>query len=66
MIKDKKYLISIHSLKFNDAQIQLDLNSIVLTKKRQVGEILLVTDHAADFTSSRRIIRKKLLLRNTT
>ena len=60
MTKDRKYLTSAYSLKFNGAQIKLDSNGIVLTKESHVGGILLVTDHFADSTSSRGITRKKL------
>ena len=60
MTKDREYLTPAHSLKFNGAQIKLDLNSIVLTKKVYVGGIFLITDHIADSTSPREIIRKKL------
>lgn len=61
MTKDREHLTSAHPLKFNDAQIKLDLNGIVLTKKSHVGGILLVTDHIIDSTNSKRITRKKLL-----
>ena len=60
MTKYREYLTLAHSPKFNGAQIKLDLNGIVLTKESHVGEILPVTDHTIDFTSSRGIIRKKL------
>ena len=58
--KDKKHLTPTHSLKFNRAQIKLDLNRIVITKKSHVRGILLITDHIADSISLKEIIRKKL------
>ena len=61
MTKDIEHILPAHSLKFNGAQIKLDSNRIVLTKKSHVGEIFLVTDYATDSTSSRRITKKKLL-----
>lgn len=60
IIKDKKYLFSTYSLKFNDIQIKLNLNRIVLTKKKYIRGIFLVIDHVTDFINSRAIIRKKL------
>lgn len=42
MIKDYKYLTSIQTIKFNKAQIKLDLNGIILTKKSLIGDIFLV------------------------
>ena len=60
MIKDRKYLIPAHLLKFNDVQIKLDSKDIVLTKESHVGVILPVENYAADSTSSREIKRKKL------
>ena len=60
MAKDKKYLTSTRLLKFNGAQIKLNANGIVLTKKNHIGRILLVIDYAPDSTSSRGIIKKKI------
>ena len=60
--KDREYFTPIHPLKFDDVQIKLDSNGIVLTIKSHVGGILPVTDHVADSTSSKRITRKKLSL----
>ena len=60
MTKDREHLTPAHPLKFNGAQIKLDLNEIVLTKESHIEGILPVTDHAADSTSSRGITRKKL------
>ena len=60
MTKNREYLTPAHPLKFNGAQIKLDSNGIVLTKESHIEGILPVTDHAADFTSSRGITRKKL------
>ncbi len=54
--KDREYLTSAYPLKFNDTQIKLDLNGIILIKKSHVGQILLVSDYVVDFTSSRMII----------
>lgn len=59
MIKNRKHLTFAHSLKFNNAQIKLDSNSIVLTKNSHVDGILLITDHDAESTSSIGIIKKK-------
>ena len=61
MTKDREHFISTHSLKFNGAQIKFDLNGIVLTKKSHIGDIFPITDYVADSTSSKGIIRKKLL-----
>lgn len=63
MTKDWEYLTPTQPIKFNRAQIKLDLNGIVLTKKSHVGGILSVTDHDVDFTSSREITRKKVSLK---
>ena len=60
MTKDREYLTLVYPLKFNSTQIKLDSNGIVLTKKSQVGGILLVTNYAADSTNSKGITRKKL------
>lgn len=61
MTKDREHLTPTYFLKFNNAQIKLNLNGIVLTKKSYAGRILLIIDHVADSTSSKEIIRKKLL-----
>ena len=60
MTKEREYLTHAHPLKFNSAQIKLDSNNIVLTKKSHIGGILLVTDNVAESISSRGITRKKL------
>lgn len=60
MTKDKKHLTSVYSLKFNDIQIKLDLNGIVLIKNSYIGSIFLFIDYNIDFTSSKTITRKKL------
>ena len=60
MTRDKKHLIFAYFLKFNGAQIKLNLNGIVLTKQSHVGGILLIIDQIADFSSSREITKKKL------
>ncbi len=60
MIKDRKYLIPVYPLKFNNAKIKLNSNGIVLIKRCYIREIFLVTDYATDSTSSREITRKKL------
>ena len=60
MTKDREHLTSSHLLKFNGAQIKLDSEGIVLTKESHVGGILPITNHDANSTSSRGIIRKKL------
>lgn len=59
--KDKEYLTFAYFSKFNDAQIKLNSNGIVWTKKSHVKEIPLITDHVANSTSSKKITRKKLL-----
>lgn len=56
MIKDREYLIPTQFPKFNDIQIKLDSNGIVLIK-----ETFLIIDHAVNSTSFGEIIRKKLL-----
>ena len=61
--KDWKYLTFTKSIKFNKAQIKLDSNGIVLTKKSHVGGIFLVTKHDADSTSLSEIAKKKLSLK---
>lgn len=61
--KDKEYLTLTHPLKFNDTQIKLDLNKIVLVKESYIKEILLFTNHVVESTSSREISRKKLLFK---
>lgn len=61
MINDKKYLTSTYLLKFNNAQIKLHSNSIVLTKENYIKGILLITDYTIDFTKFKKITRKKLL-----
>ena len=60
MTKDQEHLTSSHPLKFNGAQIKLDSEGIVLTKKSHIGDILPVTNRDADSTSLRGITRKKL------
>ena len=60
MTKDQEHLTSSHPLKFNGAQIKLDSEGIVVTKKSHVGGILPVTNRDADSTSSRGITRKNL------
>ena len=60
MTKNRKHLTFIHSLKFNDAQIKLNLNKIVLIKESYVGGILPVIDYITDSTNFREIIRNKL------
>lgn len=61
--KDWEYFTSTKSIKFNKAQIKLDSNGIVLTKKSHVGGIFLVTKHDADSTSLSEITKKKLSLK---
>ena len=61
MTKNRKYLIFAQTLKFNGAQIKLNSNSIILIKKSHISYIFLVTDYNIDFTSLKRIIKKKLL-----
>lgn len=59
MTKDRKHLTPTYPLKFNGVQIILNSNRIVLTKESYVEGILLVTDHVANSTSSKEIIRVK-------
>lgn len=61
--KNKEYPTSTYFLKFNNAQIKLNSNRIILIKKCHIREIFLIIDHITDFTSFRRIIRKKLSLK---
>lgn len=56
MKKDKEYFTSANHLKFNNAQIKLNPNGIVLIKESYIGQILLIIDDVVDFTSSTRII----------
>lgn len=60
--KDKEYPTSTHFLKFNNIQIKLNLNKIILIKNCYIKDILLIIDYVIDFTSFGKIIRKKLLL----
>ena len=61
MTKDREYLISAHLLKFKGTQMKLNSNGIVLIKKSYVERIFLVTNHVANSTNSKKIIKKKLL-----
>lgn len=63
IIKDCKYLTFIQPIKFHRAQIKIDLNDIVLTKKSHLGEILVVINHNIDFINSKKITRNKLLFK---
>lgn len=58
--KNWKHLIFLQSVKFNEAQIKLNLEEIVLTKKSYISNIFLVTNHNRNFISSKKIIKKKL------
>lgn len=60
MIKNREYLIPVHPLKFNSAQIQFNSDGIVQTKESYERLILSVIDYIADFTNSKEITRKKL------
>ena len=60
MIKNTKYLIFAHPLKFNGAYIKINLNRIVLKKESYLEGICLVIDYVADIISFRGITRKKL------
>lgn len=44
-------------------QIKLNLNKIILIKNSYIGGILLITNYNTDFTSSKKIIIKKLSLK---
>ena len=61
MTKNREYLTPAHLLRFNDAQIRLDLDRTVLIKESHIRGILQIRDNVADSTSSKRIIWKKLL-----
>lgn len=61
--KDRKHLMFIYFLKFNYAKIKLDLNKIVLIKKSYIKKILLVIIYIVDFINSKKIIEKKLSLK---
>lgn len=50
-------------MKFNKIQIKLNLNKIILIKKSYIDGILLITNYDTDFTSSKKIIKKKLSLK---
>lgn len=63
IIKDYKYLSSAQPIKFNRVQIKLDSNTIIFIKKSQVNDIFLAIGYNIDLTSFRKIIRKKLLLK---
>ena len=58
--KDREYLTPTHPLEFNGASMELNSNSIVLTKKSHVGGIFLVTGHIADCIGLNGIRKKKL------
>lgn len=60
MIYDHEYLSYTQPIKFNRAQIKLNLDGIVLTKESHIGGILLVKRHDVNSTSSRGITRTKL------
>lgn len=59
MTKDKKNLSSIQYPRFNDVQIEFDLEDFILTKKSHIGDILLVY-YATDFISLKGMNKKKL------
>lgn len=61
MTKNRKHFTSSYLLKFNGAQIKLNLNGIVFTKNSNIEGIFLVTNLVVDFTSSKEILRKTLL-----
>lgn len=63
MTKNKNYFIFTHFLKFSGAQIKLNSNGIILTKKSYLRDIILVTNYNADSTSFKKITKKKLLLK---
>lgn len=48
--KNYKYFISTQPIKFNEIQIQLSLDDIILIKKRYVGRIFLVIFHNINLT----------------
>lgn len=61
MTKNREYLISSYLLKFNNTQIKLNSNGIILIKESYIGRIFLVTDYVVNFTGFKGIIKKKLL-----
>ena len=48
-------------MKFNEAEIKLDLKEIILTKKSHISGIFPVTNHNANSISLKGITKKKLL-----
>ncbi len=62
-MKDYKYFISIQPIKFNEIQIKLSLNEIVLIKKSYVDRIFLVIFHNKNFNGLNNINKIKLLLK---
>lgn len=60
MTKDREHFIFTQSLKFNNAQIKFDSNSILLTIKTHIDSIFLIKDHDVDSISLREITRRKL------
>lgn len=63
MTKNKEYLNSTTPLKLNGIQIKLDSNGTVAIEESYIGGILLIIDYDINFTSSKEITRKKLLLK---
>lgn len=61
MTKDRKHFTSLYLLKFNGAQIKLNLNGIVFTKNSNIKGIFLITNLVVDSTNSKEILRKILL-----
>lgn len=58
IFKNREHLILTYPLKFNDTQIKLNLNRMILTKKIHIKEIFLIIDHVTDFTSFKEITKK--------
>ena len=61
MTKNQEHFTPTQPLKFNRAQIKLDSEGIVLTKKSHIDGIFLVIDHNTDSTSLGKITKKKFL-----
>lgn len=63
IIKSWKYFIFIQLIKFKKAYIKFNLNSRILTKKRYKDSIFFIIKYNIDFINSKKIIKKKLLLK---
>lgn len=59
-------LIFIQHLNFHVAPIKIDSKDLLLTKDSYVDDILLVRDHAENFTSFKRVLKKDYYSKNHT